>query len=364
MLQRRRLYISLLVIILIIIIALSLLIKNAGLVVKHKLEKSLSKSFSVERIDLGWRELKAFNAVIKKPDGTIFFGAEQVSMSLNMKGIIRKEFNFSRVILAKPYLLIEINKDGRYMNPFSDGEQKREDSSPLHQISIGRFVINKGSIDYSDRKVFQLPHLTRIRDIEFEIDNIYMPFIDRTSTFKAEASILGNNSTANLKTSGKINLKTLDTDGKVNVSNLDITAFKPYFEKEEDGKIKKGFLDIDMEVTIRGGKIRAPGKAVLRGLEFAESTTKDRFLGVPRSAVIGLLKNNRGTITIDFIIEGDINNPKFNLRESLLEKLTIGLANKFGLSITRIGESIIVGGARQVGKGIEGLGREIERLFK
>lgn len=362
--SRRRIYIIPLTILLFIIIASFLVVKNAGNVVKYKLEKTLGKGFSVERIDLSWRELKAVNTVLKKPDETVFFRAGKVSMTLNIKGLIRKDFRFSRVILSEPYLLLETDRTGRYINPFDSGKEQKKEASFMPEVSIGKFVVTKGSIDYSDGKVSHLPHLTRFRDIEFEIDNLSMPFIDSVSPFRIEASIPGNHSTGSIRSNGKINLRTREMDGKVIISNLDITDFRPYFEKSGDAKITKGFLDINMDIAIKNSRIRTPGRAVLRGLEFASTTTRDRFLGIPRSAVMSLLEDSHGVITIDFIIEGDINNPKFNLRESLLQKITIGLADKLGLSVTRIGESIIVEGARQVEKGISGIGREIRRLFK
>lgn len=46
-----------------------------------------------------------------------------------------------------------------------------------------------------------------------------------------------------------------------------------------------------------------------------------------------------------------------------MEKPTLGLAEKLGLSVTRIGESIIVEGAKQLGKGIKGMGEGIEKIF-
>lgn len=361
---KQRIYLIIFLLFVLILIASFLLIKNAGLIVKHKLENALGKGFSVEKVDVGWRELKAINAVLKKPDETVFFKAGKVSISLNMEGIIRREFKFSRITLAEPYLLVEIDRKGRYVNPFRTGDEQKEEKTPMPEVSIGKFIINKGALDYSDGKVSPMPHLTRIRDIEFQIDGLDMPFIDRMSNFSIEASVPGIYSSGYFRGNGQINLKTQDMKGKIRISNLDITAFKPYFEKKGEAKIVRGFLDIDMDILIKNGKIRAPGRAVLRGLDFVSVTTKDRFLGVPRSAVIGLLKDNNGAITIDFVIEGDINNPKFNLRESLLEKMTIGLADKLGLSVTRIGESIIVEGAKQVEKGLGGIGKGIERLFK
>lgn len=360
---RQKTFIILLAVLLLIFILLLIIVKNAGLVVKHKIEKTIGTGFSVENVEIKWRELKAVNPVLKKDD-TTYFMAKSISLSLNMAGIIKREFKFSRIILTEPYLLIEVDREGKVINPLKLGDQGKKEQTPLREVSIGSLLIDKGSLDYSDGKISKPPHLTRIRDLEFRIKDLYIPLSDRMSLFNIEASILGNISIGKIRGNGSINLKTRDMVSKISISNIDVTAFKPYFEKKGDARITRGYLDINMDLTIRNGKIKAPGRAILRGLEFDASSTKDRFLGVPRHAVINLLKDSNGAISLDFVIEGDINNPRFNLRESLLEKMTIGLADKLGLSVTRIGESIIVEGARQIEKGISGVGRGIEKLFK
>ena len=84
-------------------------------------------------------------------------------------------------------------------------------------------------------------------------------------------------------------------------------------------------------------------------------------------AVVSFLKNNNNQIVFDFTLEGDLANPKFNLRQSFMEKLNLGIAEKLGLSVTKIGESIVILGAegvKQVGKGIKGIGEGIKDIFK
>ena len=87
---------------------------------------------------------------------------------------------------------------------------------------------------------------------------------------------------------------------------------------------------------------------------------------MPLSAVVSFLKNNNNEIVVNFVIEGDLDNPKFNLRESLMNKISIGMAEKLGLSIQRIGESIVetgAEGAKEVGKSVQGIGEGIKRIF-
>jgi hypothetical protein len=124
----------------------------------------------------------------------------------------------------------------------------------------------------------------------------------------------------------------------VEVKNLDVTHFKPYFQKKGDLNIKRGFLDMDMDMKILSGKIKAPGRAVLKDLQFESSgVVGAKFLSLPAHAVLLFVKNNKDRIDFYFIFEGDLNNPKFSVHEGLIDGLSLGIAGKLGLPIKESG---------------------------
>jgi hypothetical protein len=361
--SRTTILISLVVLLILLLAGVFLLVRNAGQVLKYKLEQAMGKGFSVEKLEVTWRSVEAFNAVFRKPDGTTVFKADHVLLLLDLKGALKKEFHFSSVVLTNPYLLIETDRQGAYRNPFEGDGGRPSGAMPL--ISIVAFTVRNGSIDFSDGKIARPPLVTRLRNIEFELKDIGLPLRGTASPFIMEAAVPGAHGAGTIQCQGKINLKTLDLESTVVARTLDITEFKTYFQKKGDANVTGGVLDLDMKAAITSGSIKAPGRAVLKNLEFQSSgTMKDSFLGVPRSAVMGLLKNENNAITINFILEGDIRDPKFNLRESFLQKFTLGLAEKLGLSVSRIGESIVVEGAKQVEKGVKGIGEGIQKIFK
>ena len=59
--------------------------------------------------------------------------------------------------------------------------------------------------------------------------------------------------------------------------------------------------------------------ATLKDLEFASgSGIGSKFMGVPLSLVVASLKKSNNEIPVNFVIEGDLNNPKFDLMENLM----------------------------------------------
>src|SRR6266542_1271770 len=66
---------------------------------------------------------------------------------------------------------------------------------------------------------------------------------------------------------------------------------------------------------------------------------------LPRDFVVASLKNRENKITVNFVLEGDVNDPGFSLNEALTTRLASSMAETLGVSL---------GG---VAKGAEGLGQ-------
>lgn len=328
-------------VLIILFLGVFFLTKNANQILKAKLEAAV-QGFSAEKVELSWKSIEILNVVFKKDDGTPVFKSDSIYLSFDLLGILKKDYTLSHLVLKNPYILIELDRQGRIINPLKP-------SGPLPPISIKQLVIHGGSIDYSDGAISRPPLVTKLRNIEVEINNLAVPFNDTLAFFVIETEVPGKSATGMFKSSGTINMKTHDLNCQVSLKSLDLTNFKPYFQKKSDANISRGLLDLELKADIKAGIINAPGKATIRDLTFQSTgSVKDTFLGIPRSGVLYLLKNNKGAIIIDFVIKGDFKNPKFSLRESLTEKLTKGLAEKLGLDVNRIGKTVARGGAVQL----------------
>ncbi len=354
--------------ILIIGVSIAILIKNANKIIKHEVESRLGKDFSVKKIELHWGRVEAFNISFKNGIGKEVFKTDKLVFEADFLGVLKKKYILSKVFFENPYIFLEKDRNGKLVYPLLNiktEEGKAKKSSP--PIIIKEIIITKASADYLDRKVS--PHvLTRLRNIELKLKNISFPLEDNFSSFTLFANILGRQNTGLFESKGKIKFKTIDTDCKLKIRGLDITEFNPYFQKKKDVKVKNGFLDMHMDLMISSGKINAPGVATLRNLEFERASGIGRtFLSVPLFTIINFLKNNNNEIIVNFVLEGNLNDPKFSIRESLLREISIAIAEKLGLSIKRIGESIVIfgiDGAKEAGKGIKEIEKGIKKIFK
>ena len=197
------------------------------------------------------------------------------------------------------------------------------------------------------------PHPTRLTDISLSVDQAAIPEQDTWTAYECSLNIPGKESTGVLRISGKTKLKSLDTVSKVALQGLDITTVKPYILKAGDVDVTRGTLSLDVDLHIDRRNLNSPAKAVLRNLQFAPSKgSGEKFMAIPRSAVIGFLEANNNQIALDFRVEGSIDDPKFSLRETMATRFAVQFAQQLGLGAVKAGEKLI----ETQGKGLRGLG--------
>jgi hypothetical protein len=120
-------------------------------------------------------------------------------------------------------------------------------------------------------------------------------------------------------------------------------------EKKGDTGIERGLINVNVNAGVAKRYIRAPGTMTIRDLQLSSSGgVSGTFLGVPRSMVINFLKNNNDEIRLDFVLEGNLDNPRFNIRENLATRLSVGLANKLGISLKGAGEALVGGSSKTI----------------
>jgi len=145
---------------------------------------------------------------------------------------------------------------------------------------------------------------------------------------------------------------------------VDLVALQPYLVKAPDTGVRKGTLDLDLQSDVSKGRLKAPGKLTISGLELAPAKSAfGTFMGVPREAVVASLKNRDNKIAV---LEGDVNNPQFSLNETLTTRLASSMAESLGVSLGGVATGAGALGQSAVeaaGKGAKGAGSAVQRLF-
>ncbi|HRT69998.1 MAG TPA: DUF748 domain-containing protein [Syntrophales bacterium] len=345
----------------IVFVAGVLLLHNANRIIKAELESALGRAFSVQEVGLSWGEVKASHIELKNKAGKTVFTTAGLTIQADFLGLLKRDFVISHLTINEPYVFMEIDHRGNLVNPSlpaGEGGKGGKEKKPLPPFLIKKVLITKGSLDYLDRQPRAGSAFIKVRDIDVELQGVALPPGGGESQYTLGAVITGIKSSGTIKSKGKVRLKDEkieDAEAKVEVRNVDIIPFRPYFQKR-GVNITRGLLDLDMDVKVRARKLHAPGRALLRDLDFKSGPgIGNKFRGVPLSIAVATLKNDKNEITVNFVLEGDLNNPKFSLREGVADKLSLAVANKLGISVKDIGKSVIKTGTEGVKKGVEGI---------
>ena len=364
------------VVVCLVLVAVVFLVKYANVIAKNGIEKALGKDFSIGSIELKWGSVRVQDIVMKNRAGKEVIKVEGLVVKANFMGLLRKQHVISSVVVEKPYMYVEVDDKGRLVSPvFPSGEkstvggrkggnhaQRPEAAQP--PVELNKIVVVKGSVDYLDRKSPRVPVMTRMRDITMEMRNLTVPFTNDLTRYTFRAVIPEGRSTASVKSEGAIRFATMDAESTAAVRGLDITHFKAYYHGPQSVDIRRGLLDLDVRVRVVSHRVHAPGKAVFKGLEFeAGPGLGNKFMGVPATLVIAFLKKGSDQIPVDFVVDGDLDNPRFNLTDTFVNKLALGIAEKLGLSVKDMGGSVFglgVEGTKKVG---EGIGEGLKKIF-
>jgi hypothetical protein len=273
--------------------------------------------------------------------------------------------------IRKPSLSFYRTKEGVFVGPWAGPEKKEKrepsgDREPKERehafLKIDRLRVQKGSIDFEDWKPGEPPAQLKLREIDLEMKEIQYPFHSSRSPVELKGRLEGKTKKdGEIHTKGWINLKTTDMETSLNVREIEVKLFEPYYRKKVSAEIDSGFMAMDAKITLKEKIIDAPGKFELAHLHIKEG--EGTVFWVPAKTLISLLKEKGDRIQVSFHMKGSIEDPKFNLQETLLTRIALSLLEALGVPIKVVGEEIL----EKTIKGEKGLAEELrylERQFK
>ena len=356
------------------IVAFLILAKLSGQLLKTQIEKALGDNVKAGSVSISWGRVTVEGLTFLR-DGQEVGNVKSVHVRADFMSILGKTLTISRVEVDQPYFKLVIDNKGRLLLPISlpeeqagDGKQKggkkevRKDGKAKETmpVEIKALVVRGGKVDFEDRSMAR-PVLLKFEDLVIDIYDIAYPFSDQWTDFEMSSHLAGSRQKGSIHSKGKTNLLNEETQVKAAMKNIDLVLLRQYVEKKGDVGIERGFVNMNLDAGVVKKYIKAPGTMTIGDLQLSSSGGfSGTFLGVPRSMVLSFLKNNNNEISLHFVLEGDLNSPRFNIRENLATRLSVGLANKLGFSIVGAGGAI-AGGSSRV---IEETTKTIKGLFK
>ena len=263
----------------------------------------------------------------------------------------------------------------------ADGAEKQRRLVTLDRISLKGAVV-----DFYDASVREpKPVNLRLVDVSASLEDLKLPELDARSALRLEGKITadppprdeagrnqaprdpddenakkGTAKDGTLLVEGWLQVASRESELKIVLENVDLVALEPYLIKKSETGVERGRLSLDMTSKVREHRLHAPGRLVLDDLQLdSGGSFRGTFMGMPRNAVIASLKKGGDKIELDFTLEGDLDNTKFSLNETLATRIAVGTAQSLGLGFVDIIKDVGTFG----GDALEATGGAIGKLF-
>ncbi|MCP4048428.1 MAG: DUF748 domain-containing protein [Gammaproteobacteria bacterium] len=183
-------------------------------------------------------------------------------------------------------------------------------TSPPLDFIIGGILIKDSSMDFSDLSL-PLPFATHIVNLEGRVSTI-----DTASEAPANIKLEGQVDEYGLaRIDGSMNM--LDpvqhTDVTLEFRNLLMSNLSAYTAQFAGREIDQGKLDLDLGYTIEKGVLNGRNNVVLKDLELGKKVDHPDAASLPLGLAVSLLKDADGVIKVDLPVEGDVNDPQFQI---------------------------------------------------
>ncbi len=348
-------------------------------VLKGRIVEVLGSTSEIGDIQLGWFSVNVEELRIKGASGwpaADALRAERVTVVPSLRSLFSRQYRVRSITIFRPYLSALRTKEGKLqilpglLTGVVAADQAQTlsnlaDASP--KVTIGRITLEDGVVDLYDATVVQPPLRIRMEQIEATVRGMAVPDLRGKSRFELTGVVKGVQRDGQIMIEGWVEVGTGNSSVKMELRSVDMVTLQPYLIKEGEAGVQKGTFDLDLQSDVSNNRLKALGKAKISELELvpAESAI-GTFMGLSRQAMLAYLMRNDGTITVDFMLEGDINDPQFSLNQAFTTRLAFAMANILGLDFPGMAKDVGdlgQAGGEAVGQAAKSTGGWLYRLF-
>lgn len=345
-------------------VAVALLIGGAAVgyrialgILRDKVVEGLGPGAEIGALHVGWSTVEVEGLRIRAGSGwpaPDTLRAQRVIVAPSLRTLLAGRVRVESVTIFKPYLSAIRTRDGKVRAvPSLLGSKWLE---MARTVGIGTVTLEHGTVDLFDATVSEPPTKIRLEQVYASVSEIVAPMLAGKNQFDIVAVVKGVRRDGRVRVWGWTEVATLDSSVRMVLRSVDLVVLQPYLLQAAETRVQKGVLDLELDSEVRKRHLRAPGRLVISDLEFAPARGAwDTFMGVPRSAVVSFLKDKDDKIAVDFVLEGDLDNPQFALKEALTTRVAAAMAERLGVSIRGLVE--------RVGEAAQGVGSAIRDLF-
>jgi hypothetical protein len=343
-------------------------------VLKDRLVDSVGPESEISEIRMGWSSLDVVGVRIAGPEGwpaSDAFRAERVTIVPSVSSALSDQLRVQSITVTRPYLSALRSRDGRLrvLPSLLGGPHGTEPPNPsaaaARSVTIDRITLHDGVIELFDASAAQPPLEIDLVQVEASALDVVVPGFAGKTRLHLSAVVDGARQDGTVTLAGWVEIASRDSSLKTTLRSVELLALEPYLIRAGERGVRKGSLDLDLQSEVSANRLHAPGQLTISDLELETGTGAfGTFMGLPRDAVMVALKNQRGEIAVSFVLEGNLDDPKFSLNEAFTTRLASSLAESLGVSLGGVATGVGSLGA----KGVEAVGEAakgaVQQIFQ
>ncbi|MCZ2440425.1 MAG: DUF748 domain-containing protein [Burkholderiales bacterium] len=335
---------------------------------KGKVEQALGPESEIGEIRLGLTSVEVLKLRVKAPAGwpaPDTLRAERIRVAPDLLALLSAKVSISSIVVEGGYVSALRSTDGKLRVVPSLLEKKEEKKEPGKgpEVSIGAIELKDGALEFFDATVRKPAHKVRLEQLQAKVTDLHLPDLKAKSRLHLDGVLKGVRSDGKILIDGWMTFASKDSELRNTLRGVDLIALQPYLLKASEGGVRKGTLDLDLQSTIKANHLHAPGTLTLNGLELESGGT---FMGMPRAAVVGMMKDKNDRISIKFTLDGKLDDPNFRLNEGFSTRVASSLGDVLGLSVEGLAKgagAIGQKGVEAAGSAVGGVGKAVKGIF-
>jgi hypothetical protein len=343
---------------------------------KGRVLEALPPDSEIKNIRVGWSGVEVERLRIKGPSGwpaVDALRAERVTIVPSLRSILSRQYRIRAITIVKPYLSALRTKNGRFLVvpgllAGAVGEGQAAPAAAFRRVTVGKITLQDGVLELFDATVAEPPLKIRLEQIRVSVRNVVVPALKGKSWFELTGVVKGVQRDGHADVAGWVEVSTKDSSVKTQLRSVDLLVLQPYLIKAGETGVQKGTVDLDLQSDVSNNRLRAPGKMTISDMELIPAEgALGTFMGLPRRAMMAFLMKNENRITVDFLLEGDINDPQFSLTGALTTRLAFGMARVLGVNLGGMAKEVATlgqKGGEATGQAAKGTGGWLWRLFR
>lgn len=338
--------------------------------VKERVIAALGPLGSAENIQVGLTSVHLTNVLLKAPPGWPAgdpLRADEITITPDIRDLLARRMHIRSVVVRGFDIAVLRTKDGairlmpnlrQSINGSNDNEASSATPPDSREKLIDHIGFEQGNFHFYDMTVGPPAFKVTVSNANATVDHLHLPALAEPTNLSVTGSIKGPTHTGTVSFDGWIKIASKDSQTTSTLRGVDVVMLDPYLLKKTGAKaqVTGGTVDLTVESTVRNYQLHAPGTVTIHHLQLADSDSPlDTFMSIPTKAAIAALKTHNGDITLHFVLDGNLRDPKFSVQESLMTRLGAGFAKVMGVSVEGV--------AKGAGETVKGLGNALKNLL-